>query len=173
MDEELEWLVVLQECYNLYFRHSSRSNKKVLHLHLHLFLKDYITRMYPRWNVKIEERIPMRTFSKFKRADVVIYDEDGNMIVYIPTKIICSNYKQNRCNYLEQLVGECMLIRLENPNIKIIPINVYPYNCPYYRKDKTIKSIECINNNDISFTSLKQTLDSIFLKQSICFKKEI
>lgn len=62
--------------------------------------------------------------SGYKKCDIVILKNNKPYIIF-PVKIIKSNYKQNKNNSWENLTGEIMQLLWANPNIKIIPINIF------------------------------------------------
>ena len=142
-------LNMLKESYKLYLDNGSRSSKKTDKIHkwfqykISEYLKDK-----PEFVCKVEYKIKSFNFNSNKRIDIVILKNNIPYIIF-PVKFICSNYKQNRNNYWENLNGECTLIKIYNENLKIIPINIFLKKCPYFLRDHKIKNFEKITINNI------------------------
>lgn len=139
----------LNKTYDLYFKHGSRSNKKVNYFHN--FIKNIIKKHINNNNnykVYLEQCIPSINSSNKKRCDIVVYKNNKPYIIF-PTKIIMTNYKQNKNNFWENLTGELIHLKWANKNINIIPINIYIDKTPYLDKNGIIKKIELIDKTDI------------------------
>lgn len=142
-------LYKLNKVYELYFKHGSRSDKKVNYFHN--FIKNIINKHInnnPNYKVYLEQNIPSINSSNKKRCDIVVYKNKEPYIIF-PTKIIMTNYKQNKNNSWENLTGELMHLKWANKNINIIPINIFIDKTPYLDKNNIIKKIELISKIDI------------------------
>jgi hypothetical protein len=73
-----------------------------------------------------------------------------------------SNYKQNKNNSWENLTGELIQIKWSNPDIFIIPINIFMNLTPYLKNDRIISKYETINYSDIA-------IYDVLIKKSICY----
>lgn len=131
----------IQNAYSAYKTYGCRSNKKTKIIHE--YIKDHINKSSCGLYAKTEVKVSCSNHSGTKRHDIVVYTKKNNkMMAIIPVKFIMSNFKQNKNNYLENLVGECYLTKQSNPGIKIIPINIIFNQMPYFTKNKKIKKIE-------------------------------
>jgi len=142
-------LYKLNKVYELYFKHGSRSDKKVNYFHN--FIKNIINKHInnnPNYKVYLEQNIPSINSSNKKRCDIVVYKNKEPYLIF-PTKIIMTNYKQNKNNSWENLTGELMHLKWANKNINIIPINIFIDKTPYLDKNNIIKKIELISKIDI------------------------
>ena len=155
MREKNEFIKMMQQSYNNYCQYSSRSNKKVNVIHGWIRQKLNETLDLNKYEVFEEKNIPALNASGRKKADIVVFNKHTQTYdLVFSVKFICSNYKQNKNNYLENLIGECRTIKLCNPEIKIVPFNIFPSECPYFRKDKTLKHTEKIDfEKDLSIYS--------------------
>ena len=70
--------------------------------------------------------------------------------IIFPVKIIKSNYKQNKNNGWENLTGELSHIMWANPNVNIIPINIFMSDTPYLNSAGKITKFERITYTDIA-----------------------
>ena len=135
--------------YKKYLLNGSRSNKKVNYFHL--FLKKEMEKIFQEKNgfkINLEQNIPSKNSSGRKRCDIVV-NKDGKPYIVFPVKLVMTNFKQNKNNSWENLTGELSHIKWENPNLYIIPVNIYMDKTPYLKDDKTIKNIERIESRDI------------------------
>ena len=73
----------------------------------------------PNYKVYLEQNIPSINSSNKKRCDIVVYKNKEPYLIF-PTKIIMTNYKQNKNNSWENLTGELMHLKWANKNINII-----------------------------------------------------
>jgi hypothetical protein len=144
--DELQFYHIISISFKHYIKYTSRSNKKVNVIHN--YIKTYINdNSNTQIECKTEINLKCLNATLKKRCDIVVYSNNIPIIV-IPTKFICRNYKQNRNNYLENLVGESYLLKLKNPNLQIIPLNIFVKNCNYYDKKGNIKKKEIITKKD-------------------------
>jgi len=143
------FLIAMYNVYDLYLQHGSRSNKNVNYLHN--FIKTELEKIFnnKKYVIKLEVDVQSINSTGKKKCDIVIF-KDNIVYIIFPVKIIKTNYKQNKNNGWENLTGEIMHIKWSNPDVKIIPINIFMNKCPYLSNDKTIIRYENINFNDIS-----------------------
>jgi len=150
----------IQSAYSAYKVYGCRSNKKTRIIHD--YIKDYINNNNSNIYAKTEVKVSCSNHSGTKRHDIVVYSKESDKIkAIIPVKFIMSNFKQNKNNYLESLVGECYLTKQSNPDVKIIPINIVFKHMPYFTKNKKIKKIEEFDPEIID-TYKKVCNDNIF-----------
>lgn len=147
-DECSRFISYLERIYTLYINFGSRSSKKVDYFHKVLKTELEKIFLYPIYEIKLEENISSINSNNKKRCDIIIYKNKYPYIV-IPTKVIMSNYKQNKNNSWENLTGELMHIKWANKNIHIIPINIFMNLTPYLNENKIIKKFEIITYDDI------------------------
>lgn len=144
-------IYIIYNTYNLYLINGSRSSKKVNYFHnkikkeLELLFINNNNNIY---KIKLEHNIPSYNSSGKKKCDIVVFKNNNPFIIF-PVKIIMSNYKQNKNNSWENLTGELIHIKWINPNIYLIPINIYMNKTPYLDNNKIIKKFENITYNDI------------------------
>lgn len=135
--------------YGEYFKHGPRSSKKVNYCHSKL--KCMLEPYFPRRNgfdIKLEHNVKACNRSGKKKCDIVVLKNNKPYIIF-PVKIIMTNYKQNANNYWENLTGEMTHIKWKNPDIHIIPINIFMSKTPYLSKEKKITKFEDIILSDI------------------------
>ena len=160
--EGKEMLDAIVEAYKLYFKHGSRSSKKVDYFHT--YLKTCIESAIIRsgnediYSVKLEQNVDSSNSSGKKRCDIVINKSDKPYIVF-PVKMIMTNYKQNKNNSWENLTGELLHLKWSNPNIILIPINIMMSDTPYLNKKSTINKFEKITYDDIKQYEILKTKD--------------
>ena len=143
LDEEEEFIRMINEAYEAYIKHGPTSNIKVDILHK--FFSDKIS-FYCKdseYNVRTECKIVSENCNNNKRCDVVLYKHDIPMAVF-PVKFIMSSYKKNRNNYYENMTGELCHIKWKNPDILIVPINIILSKIPLLKTDGVIKDFEYI-----------------------------
>lgn len=149
LSEEANMLQIIYKTYIKYLKYGSRSPKKVDYFHeaiKDLFIQFFFSKE-KGYDVRTEYCIESYNCSNKKVCDIVILKNNIPFIV-CPVKIIMTNYKQNRNNYIENLTGEITLIKWKNPNIHIIPINIIMSEVPYLKNSKKIKKFENISSND-------------------------
>jgi surface polysaccharide O-acyltransferase-like enzyme len=95
----------------------------------------------------MEHKIPCSNESGVKRYDLVVY-LGTKIVLLISTKFICSNYNQNKNNYLEILVGESYLVKQCNPDVTILSFYVIPSVVKYNNQDKQVGRLEHISSSD-------------------------
>ena len=124
---------MIQHSIYLYKQYGGRSNKKVNYLHeqLIIYLKKYF--FSKQLYYKVEQNIICNNSNGKKRCDIIAYNNQESY--FFPVKFIMSNFKQNKNNYLENLVGEVYLIKQKNPYLKCIPINILQTNTPYKKRN--------------------------------------
>jgi hypothetical protein len=144
-ETETGFIEKMKEVYQLYIDHGSRSNKNVNLFHE--YIKSELEKIFPR--VELEYKVKSYNAAGKKVCDIVVLKNDLPYIVF-PVKLIKTNYKQNKNNALENLTGELVLLKWANPDIMIIPINIFMGKTPYLDNTKTITKFENITQNDIS-----------------------
>ena len=147
-------LNILHETYELYCKYGSRSSKKVDHFHN--FIKNEIEKQIEKQNkkdneysVKLEQDVKCCNSTNKKKCDIVVFKNNIPYIIF-PVKLIMTNYKQNKNNSWENLTGELSHLKWANPDILIVPINIFMNKTPYLKKDTTISKFENITYDDIS-----------------------
>lgn len=147
--EEKRFIQIINETYQRYLKYGSRNPKKVNYFHLSIkkLLEQYFTRK-KCYDIELEYKIESCHSSNKKRCDIVVLKNNIPYIIF-PVKIAMTNYKQNKNNYWENLIGELTSIKWCNPNIHIIPINIFMDKIPYVKNDKKIKNFENITTIDI------------------------
>lgn len=143
-------LELIGETYGTYIKHGSRSCKKVDFFHRKL--QEHISKLIQfnnQFEVKLEYIVESCNSANKKRCDIVMLKNNKPHIIF-PVKIIMTNYKQNKNNSWENLTGEIVHLKWSNPNINIIPINIFMNNTPYLTKHKLIKHFENVSTDDIS-----------------------
>lgn len=140
---------IVKNTYLIYMKNNPRSSKKVDYFHKEI--KNILGNVFTKekgYLIDIEKNVSSKNSSSKKRCDIVI-SRNSIIEIIIPTKIIMSNFKQNRNNYFESLTGELCHLKWENENVFIIPINILMNNTPYLTKTKKIKKFEKIEYKDV------------------------
>jgi hypothetical protein len=91
------------------------------------------------------------------RVDICVY-KDGKLIEIILIKAICSNWKQNKNNYYNNMSGE--VNRIDIDDIKVTFVNFLPNCVPYFTKGEIISGFE------------KTKVEFIFKPRS-CYNKNV
>ena len=145
MNEEFNFINMMRKSYSYYCLYSSRSNKKVKVIHN--WIKNILEhKLGDNYLVFTDKNIPALNASGRKNTDIVVFNKKTQTYdLAICVKFVCSNYKQNKNNYLENIIGETCTIKAMNPNIKVVSFNIFPSKCPYFKKNGDIKKIEDIN----------------------------
>jgi len=150
MDSKKGFLKMINISYDAYLKYGARSNKKVNIIHN--WIKNVLCAIFPLKDYKIECEVGVKSinYSGYKRCDIVVKKRDICMtVMYVfPVKFITSNYKQNRNNYLENLIGESYCMKKHNSSIKIIPFNIFLNETPYRLKNGKTKRFEKITKKD-------------------------
>lgn len=150
--ESKQFIQEMNTVYYLYSKHGARSNKKVLSFHK--FIKCQLEKVFvePMYKVQIEFKVKSTNASGSKKCDIVVLKNNQSYVIF-PVKLITSNYKQNKNNAWENLTGELSHLKWTNPNIYIIPINVFMNKTPYLNKDGKITKFEEITVKDINVSN--------------------
>jgi hypothetical protein len=135
----------MKEVYQLYTEYGPRSNKNVNLFHE--YIKSELEKIFT--DVKLECKVTSINASGRKACDIVVM-RDGAPYIIFPVKIIKTNYKQNKNNAWENLVGELIQLKWANPHVNIVPINIFMGTTPYLLADKTIVKFETITQDDIA-----------------------
>ena len=162
LEEENQFIQIINETYIQYFKYGPRSSKKVDHFHA--AIKDILKLHFTDKNgfdIKLEYNVPSCNSSGQKKCDIVILKNNSPYIIF-PVKIIMTNYKQNKNNSWENLTGELQQLKWCNPNIHIIPINILMDKTPYLKNNKQIKNFESVKTSDI------EVYDEL-IKHDICY----
>jgi hypothetical protein len=150
INEEEHFIQIINETYQKYFKHGPRSNKKVDYFHSEIqkLLREKYFHKDNGYNIELEYSVQSFNSSGKKDCDIVIL-KDGKLHIIMPVKIIMTNFKQNKNNYWESFTGEASHLKWKNPNVIIIPINIFMNKTPYLKKDKKITKFEDITMDDI------------------------
>lgn len=155
--ESKDFVACLLHSYGLYLTHGARSSKKVDYFHN--YIKIQVEKLFKKENgyeVKLEQNVSSVNSSGRKKCDVVVNKNNIPYIVF-PVKIIMTNYKQNKNNSWENLTGELLHLKWANPDVQLIPINIFMDKTPYLKKDKLISKYEEITYKDIeNYNVLKE-----------------
>ena len=84
---------------------------------------------------------------KETKKKVQVYLESPNLSFIFSVKFITSNYKQNSNNYFENLIGECVNLKLKG--FKFGHLLFFKYPLPYFDKEGKITNFEEIKEEDI------------------------
>ena len=96
------------------------------------------------YEVFMEKTVKSYDLTDKKNCDIVV-NKNGSIVLIIPTKIVMTNYKQNKSNYFSNLIGELTTLVLANPGVKVVPLNIYFTQTPYLTDNaKKIKNFEKI-----------------------------
>lgn len=157
INESRRLIQIINRTYDLYIKYGARSPKKVDYFHSKI--KEILQELFPNDNVyliNLEHDIPSCNSTGKKKCDIVILKYDKPYIIF-PVKIIMSNFKQNKNNGWENLTGEIIHIKWSNPDINIIPINIFMSQTPYLNNNHKITKFENITIDDIeNYNILKQ-----------------
>ena len=165
LNESNIFIEIIKESYLLYFEYGPRSSKKVDHFHN--FIKNEIKKIIKKVNketiydVCLEKPVQSCNSSGKKKCDIVITKNNEDYIIF-PVKIIMTNFKQNKNNSWECLTGELSHMKWLNPNLYVIPINIFIDKTPYLNKDGNIKKFENINYDDILQYDLLKTNNIVY-----------
>ena len=173
IEEKVNLIKCLNETYSAYRKHGARSNKKtnILHKGLIKILKKCFPKNYIFYD---EIKIKCYNASGTKKCDIVAYNKDNKLTHIFPVKFPLGNYKQNKNNYLENMIGEIILLEMCNEGVEIIPINIFPYKVPYKKQDKTIQKMEIITDKDVAPYNDKNLFDkSIVIRVDIDYERHI
>jgi hypothetical protein len=92
---------------------------------------------------------------------VKVYVKNPNFSFIFSVKFITSNYKQNSNNYFENLIGECVNLKLKG--FKFAHLLFFKYPLPYFDKEGKITKFEEIEEKDIlKYYKLFQNRDKEF-----------
>lgn len=156
-----EFLEQIKKAFYTYLETGSRSNEKlkVLHGAIAKDIQNKLGEWYKIHSLNFEcgKEKEMNGRYTDKRVDIGI-EKDGEIIAGIALKFIMRNYKQNSINYFENMLGETANIRSKGkPYFHIV---IIPSRVPYFDKDKVIKNMEEINEENLK-KYIKLSNDSI------------
>jgi len=157
--KEKTWLIEsLVNSYELYFKHGSRSSKKVDYFHGQIKTKlEELFKTENNYKVCLEHNVKSMNSASKKKCDIVIL-KNGEPYIIFPVKMIMTNYKQNKNNSYENLTGELCHLTWAHTNpdnpLHIIPINIYMNKTPYLDCKKKIVKYEKLTYNDIEIYDL-------------------
>jgi hypothetical protein len=160
--ESKQFISKIYNTYRLYITHGARSSKKVDYFHG--ILKTELEKLFHNsetYNVVLEYDVPSCNSTGKKKCDVVVI-RNGKPYIVFPVKIIMTNYKQNKNNSWENLTGELIHLKWKNPDLHIIPVNIFMNNTPYLKSNKKICRFEKIKFIDIENYN-------VLLEKNICF----
>jgi hypothetical protein len=162
--EEKNHLSHINHSNELYINYGSRSSKSVDYYHN--YIKDEVSKIFceSKFSINLEYNVPTINAAGRKKCDIVVLKDNIPYIIF-PVKMPKSNYKQNKNNSFETLTGELQHLKWKNPDIKIIPINIFMNKTPYLKENKKISKFETITIEDIKIynylTSKNITYDMI------------
>jgi hypothetical protein len=144
-----DMLAIIRNTCELYMKYGARSSKKVDYFHEEIIKQLRTIFTDERYIVAQEYDVPSLNPSGKKKCDIVVL-RDNIPVIVLPVKIIMTNYKQNKNNYFENQIGEVTGIKLANPTINVIPLNIYMSKTPYLNTNKVITKFESITYSDIA-----------------------
>jgi hypothetical protein len=119
INEEKYILQIINEVYYLYLKYGARSSKKVDYFHKKIvFLLEKYFKNCDGYSIETEYNVKSYNSSGKKRCDIVILKNNKPYVIF-PTKMVMTNYKQNKNNSWENLTGELSHIKWYNKNIYI------------------------------------------------------
>tara|TARA_Y100000389_G_C17441360_1_gene508753 strand:+ start:198 stop:857 length:660 start_codon:yes stop_codon:yes gene_type:complete len=138
-----KFLKILNDVFDTYLIHGSRSSKKVDKLHN--YIKSEIEKsLSNEYKVLLEQNVKSCNINNRKKCDIVIY-KNKELYAILPVKFIMTSYMKNKNNSWENLTGEITHLKWCNENIHIIPINIIFDKIPVLKgENKIIKSYENI-----------------------------
>jgi hypothetical protein len=144
----------LQHSVLTYFRLGERSSEKLKPLHYFIgqcvqaLLGPYDAKSNPYTVVSYalgidsarsrEEKVD--GYLNCKDVDVTVLYE-GIPVGAISVKFVMSNYRQNKNNYFESMLGECVNLKLNRPYMKFWHVFVTFDELPYFKKDGTMRPL--------------------------------
>jgi len=144
-----DMLRIIYNTYELYMKYGARSSKKVDYFHEQIIDQLKTIFVSDRYKIAQEYNIPSVNSAGKKKCDIVVLC-DNIPIIVLPVKVIMTNYKQNKNNYFENQIGEVTSIKYANPNIKVVPVNIFMSKTPYLNKKRIITKFQTITYSDIS-----------------------
>ncbi|MGZ9800417.1 hypothetical protein ACXYRK_01735 [Mycoplasma sp. AC1221] len=150
-------LEILKESFVSYIINGSRSNRKLRILHSQI-AKDIFNKLkqlkdkndiYKVVSLDLKDGKEEKICGRYmdKTVDILIKKNDVNFAA-VGVKFIMSNFKQNKNNYFENLLGEVANIR--SANIPYYQILFIPEKLPYFSKNAgIIKKWETVTENDL------------------------
>jgi len=176
--DENFFLEIVRKIWDTYKKHGARSKKKTdcCHDAFRDFIEEKFFKKEYGYEVKTEVEVKSNNLTGKKRCDVVVYKND-KLFLIIPVKMVMTNYKQNKANYFESLIGEVWSLMIANPGIKIVPLNIFFSDTPYLSGNK-IKNFEKITfekdikNYDKCKPLVYDVINYIFDVEHLCKKGE-
>ena len=144
-----DMLAIIHNTCELYMKYGARSSKKVDYFHEEIIKQLRTIFTDERYKVAQEYDVLSLNPSGKKKCDIVVL-RDNIPVIVLPVKIIMTNYKQNKNNYFENQIGEVTGIKLANPTINVVPVNIYMSKTPYLNTNKVITKFETITYSDIA-----------------------
>ena len=144
-----DMLSIIHNTCELYMMYGARSSKKVDYFHEEIIKQLRTIFTDERYKVAQEYDVLSLNPSGKKKCDIVVL-RDNIPVIVLPVKIIMTNYKQNKNNYFENQIGEVTGIKLANPTINVVPVNIYMSKTPYLNTNKVITKFETITYSDIA-----------------------
>ena len=154
------YMMDLVNCaWSAYVTYGSRSSKKVNIIHDGV--SEYINNHTPHEYVcKTEQTVSCLNGAGKKRCDICVY-KNNDLVLIVPVKFVCSNFKQNKNNYLENLVGETYLLKQKN-RILVTPLNIFIHNTRYLNKDGSVKNVETVSISDTVVYNNVPIFDAVY-----------
>lgn len=140
-----ELLAIIKESFKKYYEHGERSNEKLKVLHGYIACCIY-SRIHALDN-SIAEGITIKSLpGREDRVSGSFYDKNVDITIkynhkvygVVSVKFIMSNYKQNENNYFENLLGECINLKLSNPERHFWYVMFTFDKIPYFNKTHNV-----------------------------------
>lgn len=171
---DLTWEESLIESQKRYYTDGPRSNKKLIppHQWIKETLKKHLGDDYEFYakgenNTKYDKeyKVPGKLYEKIEDITII---KNEKILGVVSFKFVGSNYKQNKNNYFENLIGECF--NIQSAGIPFCYVFVLKEKIPYFNQDKTFKKYEHLNAQDffkyIKLNSLDEN-DAVPKKMSL------
>jgi len=137
------------------FSINNRSSKRTDCIHERI--AQLVDEKYPNLETMTEHQLEGDGFHKSFKVDIVSCDEEKLHTAYL-VKMVNSNYAQNANNYANTTVGEVARLMAADfiPPHRIVFLNLYPVEAPYFRKDGQLKSWQKVK--PVDFTKIKEKI---------------
>lgn len=148
----VDWLNSLQKSVMVYDNNGARSTMKLKAPHGCIInalnekmLDDFYAVGQGAGNDK--ELIIPSSLSKNKHADIAVVNNKNEIVAVIEFKFWMTSIGKNFQNYIEQIIGECVSVRLGD--ILYYQVVAWPFESPIFDKNKNVTGIDKINDNRI------------------------
>lgn len=157
-DEKFWTDTLIPTLWDLYMEHGNPEKVKCFHEWVRKVLEENCFKQEDGYIVSTELNVSFYTCdeSGIKRCDIVV-TKYGKIVLIIMTKIVMTNYKQNKGNYFDNQFGACQNLVLENPGVKVVPLNIFFTETPYLNKPGIIQKFETIKYENIKRYDILKT----------------